>query len=42
MAFKVERLQAKGMGNSEMLYPDPSTDWQNEANRRIEIEITAI
>jgi outer membrane protein OmpA-like peptidoglycan-associated protein len=39
---QVERLQARGMGNSEMLYPDPSTDWQNEANRRIEIVITAI
>lgn len=37
-----DRLEVKGMGNQEMLYPDPSTDWQNEANRRIEIEVIAL
>ncbi|MDG1261246.1 MAG: OmpA family protein [Flavobacteriales bacterium] len=37
-----ERLMAKGMGNTEMLYNDPSTDWQNEANRRIEIEVIGL
>lgn len=37
-----ERLSAQGEGNSQMLYPDPKTDWQNEANRRVEILITAI
>jgi len=37
-----ERLEAQGAGNSEMLYPDPKTNWQNEANRRVEIKITAI
>lgn len=37
-----ERLEAQGAGNTEMLYPDPETDWQNEANRRVEILITAI
>lgn len=37
-----DRLMAKGMGNTEMLYPDPSTDWQNEANRRIEIEVVGL
>ena len=36
------RLKADGKGNTEMLYPDPSTDWQNEANRRIEIEIIGL
>jgi len=37
-----ERLEAQGKGNEEMLYSDPKTDWQNEANRRVEILITAI
>ncbi len=37
-----ERLSAQGRGNNEMLYPDPKTDWQNEANRRIQILITGI
>lgn len=36
------RLVAFGAGNSEMLYPDPQTDWQNEANRRIQIEIISL
>ena len=36
------RLSAKGAGNQEMIYPDPVTDWQNEANRRIEIEVTGL
>lgn len=40
--IQAERLDAKGAGNTEMIYADPQTDWQNEANRRIEIEITAI
>lgn len=35
-----ERLGSKGAGNEEMVYPNPVTDWQSEANRRIEIEIT--
>jgi flagellar motor protein MotB len=25
-----------------MLFPDPKTDWQNQANRRVEILITGI
>jgi OmpA-OmpF porin, OOP family len=37
-----ERLTAKGMGNKQMIYPDPQTEWQVGANRRIEIEITAL
>lgn len=37
-----ERLGSKGAGNEEMVYPNPVTDWQSEANRRIEIEITKI
>ena len=37
-----DRLEAQGKGNTEMLYPDPKTDWQNEANRRVQILITQI
>lgn len=37
-----ERLNSKGMGNKQMIYPDPQTEWQVGANRRIEIEITAL
>lgn len=36
------RLDIKGAGNTEMIYADPATDWQNEANRRIEIEIIGL
>jgi outer membrane protein OmpA-like peptidoglycan-associated protein len=35
-----DRLTTRGMGNKQMLYPDPQTEWQVSANRRIEIEIT--
>jgi outer membrane protein OmpA-like peptidoglycan-associated protein len=34
------RLPTRGMGNKQMLYPDPQTEWQVSANRRIEIEVT--
>ncbi len=37
-----ERLTSKGMGNKQMIYPDPQTDWQVGANRRIEVEVTAL
>lgn len=37
-----KRLEVKGAGNTEMIYPDPITDWQNEANRRIEIEVIGL
>lgn len=37
-----KRLEVRGAGNTEMIYPDPITDWQNEANRRIEIEIIGL
>ncbi|MDP4826257.1 MAG: OmpA family protein [Flavobacteriales bacterium] len=36
------RLSVRGAGNTEMIYPDPITEWQNEANRRIEIQITSL
>jgi outer membrane protein OmpA-like peptidoglycan-associated protein len=34
-----DRLEIRGAGNKEMLFPNPETDWQNQANRRIEIEV---
>jgi len=37
-----ERLATKGAGNSEMIYPDPRTDWETQANRRIEIEVIGL
>jgi outer membrane protein OmpA-like peptidoglycan-associated protein len=37
-----ERLTVRGMGNKLMLYPDPVVDWQVDANRRIEIEVTGL
>lgn len=37
-----ERLEAKGAGNTEMLFPKPNTDWEHEANRRIEIEVVGL
>lgn len=40
--IKEERLVAKGEGNIDMIYPNPETTWQAEANRRIEIEVIAI
>jgi outer membrane protein OmpA-like peptidoglycan-associated protein len=36
------RLVTKGAGNSEMIYPNPETDWQTQANRRIEIEVIGL
>ena len=38
----LDRLEIKGAGNTEMIYPDPATDWQNDANRRIEIEVIGL
>ncbi|MCC6599231.1 MAG: OmpA family protein [Crocinitomicaceae bacterium] len=37
-----ERLATKGAGNTQMVYPDPKTDWETQANRRIEIEIIGL
>lgn len=34
-----ERISIKGMGNSEMIYPEPENDLQIQANRRVEIKI---
>lgn len=37
-----DRLTSRGEGNKSMIYPDPQTDWQVNANRRIEIEILSL
>jgi len=42
LGVEEERLEVQGRGNTEMLFPDPKTDWQNEANRRVQIMITSI
>ncbi|PCJ23339.1 MAG: hypothetical protein COA97_11835 [Flavobacteriales bacterium] len=34
-----ERIDFKGYGNSQMLYPDPKSSYQESANRRVEIKI---
>lgn len=36
------RLDFKGFGNSEMKYPEPINEYQEKANRRVEIEILAL
>jgi outer membrane protein OmpA-like peptidoglycan-associated protein len=36
------RLVTAGAGNKEMRFPDPKTDWETQANRRIEIEIIGL
>lgn len=34
-----ERIDFTGYGNSQMLYPEPKSDYQESANRRVEIKI---
>ncbi len=34
-----ERIDFKGYGNSQMLYPEPKSTYQESANRRVEIKI---
>lgn len=34
-----DRISVKGMGNAEMIYPEPENDTQIQANRRVEIKI---
>ena len=34
-----ERIDFKGYGNSKMLYPNPKSEYQQSANRRVEIKI---
>lgn len=37
-----DRLATRGAGNTEMIYPDPQTDWETQANRRIQIEVIGL
>ncbi|MFM7023897.1 MAG: OmpA family protein [Flavobacteriales bacterium] len=39
--IKSNRLSKKGFGNSKMLFPAPTNESEAEANRRVEIVITA-
>lgn len=34
-----ERLSYQGLGNSQMLYPEPKNKEQSEANRRVEVKV---
>ncbi len=36
-----DRIDFKGYGNSQMLYPSPKSPYQESANRRVEIKITS-
>jgi outer membrane protein OmpA-like peptidoglycan-associated protein len=36
-----DRIEFKGYGNSEMLYPNPKSSHQESANRRVEIKIVS-
>ena len=40
--IQADRLATEGKGNTEMIYPDPKTDWETQMNRRIEIEIIGL
>ena len=37
-----DRLSTRGAGNTEMIYPNPATDWETQANRRIQIEVIGL
>jgi outer membrane protein OmpA-like peptidoglycan-associated protein len=38
--IRKQRLSVKGMGNSMMIYPNPSSAAESERNRRVEIKVT--
>jgi outer membrane protein OmpA-like peptidoglycan-associated protein len=40
--FSSEKITAKGYGNSMMRYPEPTSERQEELNRRVEIKILGI
>jgi outer membrane protein OmpA-like peptidoglycan-associated protein len=40
--FSIEKITAKGYGNSMMRYPEPTSERQEELNRRVEIKILGI
>lgn len=40
--FSEEKISSKGYGNSQMKYPEPTTERQEELNRRVEIKVLGI
>lgn len=40
--IQADRLATRGAGNTQMIYPDPKTEWETQSNRRIEIEIIGL
>jgi outer membrane protein OmpA-like peptidoglycan-associated protein len=40
--FSQEKIAAKGYGNSQMRYPEPTSERQEELNRRVEIKVLDI
>ena len=40
--FSEEKISNKGYGNSQMKYPEPTTERQEELNRRVEIKVLGI
>ena len=40
--FSEEQISGKGYGNSQMRYPDPINEQQEELNRRVEIKVLGI
>jgi outer membrane protein OmpA-like peptidoglycan-associated protein len=36
------RMKYKGFGNAKMIYPEPISNRQSEANRRVEVEVTSL
>jgi outer membrane protein OmpA-like peptidoglycan-associated protein len=40
--FSEEQITGKGYGNSQMRYPDPINEQQEESNRRVEIKVLGI
>ena len=37
-----ERISFQGLGNSQMLYPEPKNKEQSEANRRVEVKVLGL
>jgi outer membrane protein OmpA-like peptidoglycan-associated protein len=40
--FSKEKITGKGYGNSQMKYPEPTTERQEELNRRVEIKVLGV
>jgi peptidoglycan-associated lipoprotein len=40
--FSGEKITAKGYGNAQMRYPEPTSERQEELNRRVEIKVLSL